>query len=202
MQKRADADSGEIWSQVPYQTCHWVIISGVIWVSFAVLKGEFSSRILCPVNSSCLSFLLVSILLSYFVDRTGRWEMLQAVRAHVPSLGSCCPTAAWGPLSENHFFIYFVCWVDWSVISGGKISPDPIPPSWLDTKVRHVGFPHGHKWVRQTTLCISRTEQSKHLKSPRVSGPRARFTLCEQWRVCSCQAPHSCRPPPERSSFL
>ena len=48
MQKRADADSGEIWSQVPYQTCHWVIISGVIWVSFAVLKGEFSSRILSP----------------------------------------------------------------------------------------------------------------------------------------------------------
>ena len=46
MQKRADADNGEIWSPSPYQTCHWVIISGVAWVSFAVLKGEFSSRIL------------------------------------------------------------------------------------------------------------------------------------------------------------
>ena len=52
MQKTADADSGEIWSRVPYQTCHWVIISGVIWVSFAVLKGEFSSRILSPSYKS------------------------------------------------------------------------------------------------------------------------------------------------------
>ena len=118
--------------------------------SFLVLPGLTAHHLfnsLCPLAPGFCLPVSWSSLIVFTGATTDSPHSFLSLRNHCLSLsGVQC--------LENCGFIYFVCLVDWSVISSRKVSPDPVPPSWLDAKVWHMGFPMAIKGQGRQVFCF------------------------------------------------